>query len=1049
MTAEPDSRFSARAAIRSAWLADETSYVEKLVPMAEMPPEATSQVMRFAQKLISLSREKFFSHGGLDAFLQEYDLSSQEGVTLMCLAEALLRIPDKETANRLIQDKLSNADWSTHLGASHSLFVNASTWGLMLTGQVVSFDEDSHDLKKFFKRLANRSGEPLIRLALKEAMQIMARQFVMGKTIDEAISRARSSYGQQCLFSFDMLGEAAVTYEDAEGYFERYRESISEIADRYPPSEEDFSLPVERPGISIKLSALHPRLEITQRRRVLKEIIPKVKQLCLLAMDANIGVTLDAEESAVLELQLDVFESLFAQPEFADWSGLGIAVQAYQKRAYPLIQWLAALAEEHNKMIMVRLVKGAYWDTEIKQAQLMGLESYPVFTRKVNTDISYLACTRLLSEHTSLLYPQFATHNAFTLAAVSEIMQHKGLYEFQRLHGMGDSVFAALLDGDGTSFPVRVYAPVGSHQSLLPYLVRRLLENGANTSFLNRFADRETDIAELIRPPVETLRRLEQIPHPEIPLPPALYGESRRNAKGYNLDNPDSCQAFEDAALAPIDYDASCLVDGEALGERPCTVTNPADPDERLGCYLQANDEITQAACAAALAARPQWQATGVAQRCEYLENLAVLIEQHDSQLAALIVKEGGRCIHDALAEIREAVDYCRYYAQQATELFAQSRRLTGPTGELNELSWHGCGVFLCISPWNFPLAIFLGQITAALAAGNTVIAKPARQSSLTAWYAVRLCHQAGIPPSVLQLLLGSGAGIARTLLDEPALAGIAFTGSTETASLLQRRLADRPGPILPLIAETGGQNAMIADSSALLEQLVKDVVTSAFNSAGQRCSALRVLFVQQEIADRFCEMLCGAIDTLAIGNPAQISTDIGPVIDRDAQQKLQQHIELMREQGRMIHQQRLPATLDAGCFVPPTVFEIEDIGQLKHEVFGPILHLIRFEAGQLDEVVDAINSTGYGLTLGIHSRIETAVRQILARAKAGNIYVNRNMIGALVGVQPFGGEGLSGTGPKAGGPNYLQAFAIERTLSINTTAIGGNTSLMSLKESS
>ncbi len=1046
MTAELDSKFSARAAIRSAWLADETSYVEKLVPMAEMPPQATSQVMRFAQKLISVSREKFFRQGGLDAFLQEYDLSSQEGVTLMCLAEALLRIPDNDTANRLIQDKLASADWSTHLGASHSLFVNASTWGLMLTGQVVSFDEDAHDLKKFFKRLANRSGEPLIRLALKEAMQIMARQFVMGKTIEEAISRAKSHYGQHCLFSFDMLGEAAVTNQDAENYFDRYRESITEIASRYPPSEEDFSLPVERPGVSIKLSALHPRLEITQRQRVLKEIMPKVKQLCLLAMDANIGITLDAEESGLLELQLDIFESLFAQPEFADWSGLGIAVQAYQKRAYPLIQWLAGLAEEHNKMIMVRLVKGAYWDTEIKHAQLAGLESYPVFTRKVCTDISYLACTRLLSEHTSLLYPQFATHNAFTLAAVSEIMQNKGLYEFQRLHGMGDSVFAALLDND-TSFPVRVYAPVGSHQSLLPYLVRRLLENGANTSFLNRFADREADIADLIRPPVETLRKLDQVPHPDIPLPPALYGETRLNAKGYNLDNPDSCQAFEQAALAPLDYAASCLVDGEELGERPCTVTNPANTDEHLGSYLQANDTITTAAYAAALAARPQWQATPVMQRCEYLENLATLIEEHDHQLVTLIVKEGGRCIPDALAEIREAVDYCRYYAQQARALFAQSSRLTGPTGEINELSWHGRGVFLCLSPWNFPLAIFLGQLSAALVAGNTVIAKPARQTSLTAWYTVRLCHQAGFPPSVLQLLLGSGAGIARSLLAQDALAGIAFTGSTETAALLQRQLANRPGAILPFIAETGGQNAMIADSSALLEQLVKDVISSAFNSAGQRCSALRVLFLQQEISERFCEMLRGAIATLTIGDPALISTDIGPVIDQQARQRLQQHIELMSEKAEVIHHGKLPATLPPGHFIPPTVFEIEEIGQLQEEIFGPVLHLVRFEAGQLDEVVDAINNTGYGLTLGIHSRIETVIRQVLNRARVGNIYVNRNMIGALVGVQPFGGEGLSGTGPKAGGPNYLQAFAVERALSVNTTAIGGNTSLMSLKE--
>jgi len=1047
MSAASGSQPGISASIRPAWLSDELALVEKLIPLAELPADATSRVTRMAQKLVTLSRDLFFQQGGVDAFLQEYNLSSEEGVILMCLAEALLRIPDNNTANRLIQEKLSNADWAKHLGASHSLYVNASSWGLMLTGHIVTLDEESHNLKKFFKKLVSRSGEAVIRLALKEAMHIMAKQFVMGETIKLAIERSQSKEPKTLLYSYDMLGEAALTQKDADDYFSAYLNAIREIKKQAPPPAESLSLPLERPGISVKLSALHPRFEPAQYSRVINELTPRLIKLAKMAMAADIGLTIDAEESSLLELQLQLFEKIFTHPDFRHWSGLGLAVQAYQKRALPVLEHLAGLAKHYGKLVMIRLVKGAYWDTEIKRAQEAGLESYPVFTRKVSTDISYLACAHYIRNNLDRIYPQFATHNIYTIAAVIEIMGNKGLYEFQRLHGMGNAIFQALNSSEATALPVRVYAPVGNYENLLPYLVRRLLENGANTSFLNRFANRESNIDALIQPPVETIRTYEQIVHPDIPLPAEMFGQQRRNSQGYNLDDPALCASMEKLICKTNKIRAHCLINGKSAGSNPDNIYNPANVDELIGSVTTIDADSVAISYKSALAARIEWQLTGANERADILDRMADLLEKNVADLLWLIVKEGGKCIKDALAEIREAVDFCRYYALQTRTHFSNSTRLPGPTGESNELSWHSRGVFICISPWNFPLAIFLGQIAAALAAGNTVIAKPASQGALTAYKTVQLFYQAGIPGNVLHLLNGDATVIGKELFAARQLGGAAFTGSIKTARIIQSQLSQRPGAMLPLIAETGGQNTMIVDSSALLEQVVQDTITSAFNSAGQRCSALRVLYIQREIADNLIDMLSGAMDELCVGDPAIIATDMGPLISVTALKNIKTHNDMMNQTARNIHRNERKNLPLGGHYLWPQAFEIHSISQLTHEVFGPVLHIIRYDINKLEQVIDAINGTGYGLTLGIHSRIESVVRQILRRIRVGNIYINRNMIGAQVGVQPFGGEGLSGTGPKAGGPNYLQRFAIERSLSNNISAIGGNTHLMSLDD--
>jgi RHH-type transcriptional regulator, proline utilization regulon repressor / proline dehydrogenase / delta 1-pyrroline-5-carboxylate dehydrogenase len=1040
-----------RAAIRDAHRLDEAAADQCILAAAELPAEAQDRIAATARRLVEAVRRERLGKGGLDAFLHEYALSSPEGIALMCLAEALLRIPDADTVDRLIRDKIAAADWEGHLGHSGSLFVNASTWALMLTGRLLRPDRNEHDLGSTLRRFIARSSEPVWRQAVTGAMRILAGQFVMGRTIGEALERAAEAERHGYRHSFDMLGEAARTTEDAERYRAAYEGAIAAIG------AAAAGRPVEEaPGISVKLSALHPRYEMAQRERVMHELLPSLLGLAQRARAAGIGFTIDAEEADRLELSLDLVEALALAPELAGWDGLGLAVQAYQKRALPLVDWLADLAGRGRRRLMVRLVKGAYWDSEIKRAQERGLDNYPVFTRKVATDVSYLACAKRLLAAGNAFYPQFATHNAQTVAAVLEMAGDRTDWEFQRLHGMGEALYGEIVGADkpglGAGRPCRVYAPVGSHEDLLAYLVRRLLENGANTSFVNRIVDEAEPIGEIVADPVAGLARVEPKPHPRIPLPADLYRPERRNSQGIELTDPRSLAALQAelaAAARPLSDTARAgpIVGGIEHAGAGKPVFDPSNRRRRIGRVAAAQpDQIEQALSRAARAA-PSWDATPAASRAAVLERAADLYGQHRAALLALIVREGGRTIPAALSEVREASDFLRYYAARARADFAAPEPLPGPTGERNLLALHGRGVFACISPWNFPLAIFTGQIAAALAAGNTVVAKPAEQTPLVAAAALRLLLAAGVPGDALHLLPGPGESVGAALVGDPRVAGIAFTGSTETARAINLALAKRGGPIVPLIAETGGQNAMIVDSSALPEQVVADVLTSAFDSAGQRCSALRLLYLQEDVADRMLPMLAGAMAELRIGDPALLATDVGPVIDDEARRTLEGHAERMQREGRLIYRCPLPPGTDQGSFFAPRAYEIDSARRLEREVFGPILHVIRWPADRLDPVLDEIAATGYGLTLGINTRIDDTVGHVLGRLGVGNAYVNRNMIGAVVGVQPFGGERLSGTGPKAGGPRYLHRFATERTVSVDTTAAGGNASLLSLEE--
>lgn len=1040
-----------RHAINDAFLADETECVSALLPLARLADAATQRVAQRARRLVTHVREKRLSLGGIDAFMHEYDLTSQEGVSLMCLAEALLRIPDSATADQLIQDKLVNADWGQHLGQSNSLFVNASTWGLMLTGRIVKFDhKEVENIGSLLGRIVARSGEPAIRLALRQAMRIIGRQFVMGQTIEEAIARSQEAENEGNHFSFDMLGEAALSRQDAQRYFRAYADAIKSLS-ALPGRGKDI---YANAGISIKLSALHPRYEFSQRARVMRELLPDLLALALLAQKGGVSLTIDAEEAERLDLSLDLFEQMCRNSALAGWNGLGLAVQAYQKRALPVIRWLAELARDTDQQIAIRLVKGAYWDVEIKRAQERGLAGYPVFTRKAATDVSYLACARGIFDAGDCFYPQFATHNAHTVASIIEMAGDRARFEFQRLHGMGEVLYTGLADDAlgipcRVPVPLRVYAPVGSHEALLPYLVRRLLENGANTSFVNRIVDEATPIDKVIADPVQEIEALQRIPHPHIPLPQDLYGNERRNSAGTNLHDGHALQLLAGQMEEAMNHQwqACPLVNGEQISGMASEITDPGSRRRCIGHVVMADDVAIDRALDGANRAFAQWSMTAVEERSAYLERAADLLYEHHAELLALCVREGGRTISDAVAEVREAIDFCRYYAQLARELMASPRLLIGPAGERNTLSWAGRGVFACISPWNFPLAIFTGQIAAALVTGNTVIAKPAHQTPLVAALVVKLLHEAGIPGEVLQFLPGSGVEAGMRLVEDQRVCGVAFTGSTATAHTINQALARRQGAIPVLIAETGGQNCMIVDSSALPEQVVTDVVQSAFNSAGQRCSALRVLFLQREIAPRIFELLGGAMAELTIGDPALLSTDIGPVIDGHALDQLIQHVARMDKIGQLRYEAALPPGLAQGNFLAPRVYEIDDLPRLEGEVFGPILHVITYSSSRLDAVIEAINNAGYGLTLGIHSRIEEKAQYIQSQARVGNVYVNRNMIGATVGVQPFGGERLSGTGPKAGGPHYLYRFATERTLTVNLTAVGGDASLLLLDE--
>jgi len=1045
--ADSPAQCSYRQRISQLYHADESEVVARLLAEAELGSEAAERVAQAAASLVRRVRKRKDEQGALEAFMQEYDLSSEEGVVLMCLAEALLRIPDADTAEALIADKLSGADWESHLGKSNSVFVNASTWGLMLTGKLVRLGEgSSRSIGKTLGRMVNRSGEPVIRQAIRQAMRIMGFQYVMGRDIGEALDRADKRGNRIYRHSYDMLGEAALTQADADRYFESYQSGMRAIGARRG-DDDIFSAP----SISVKLSALHPRYEFGQRERVLQELVPRLKELALLARQQDVALTVDAEEADRLMLSLDVFAAVLRDKSLDGWDGLGLAIQTYLKMCEGVIDFLTDLARETGHRLPVRLVKGAYWDTEIKHAQVEGFGGYPVFTRKANTDVSYIACARRVLARRREFYPQFATHNAHTIAIITELAGDRLDYEFQRLHGMGEDLYGEVMSNPGFNHACRVYAPVGSHEDLLPYLVRRLLENGSNTSFVNRIVDEKLPVEAVAEDPIERVRTSRPAAHPSIPLPVALYGERRRNSMGVNLAGEDEWPrlARRMGPWAEASWQAGPLL-AEAAKDIPAgdlhDVSNPSVGGGTVGQVRFVSAEQVKAALSAAYDFHPEWDATPATERAAMLERAADLFEENLPEFLALLGREAGRTLDDGVAEVREAADFLRYYALQAREQFAQPRRLPGPTGERNQVSLHGRGVFACISPWNFPLAIFTGQVSAALVSGNTVLAKPADPTPLVAYRAVELLHEAGIPRAALQFLPGPGREIGAILNSDPRLAGVALTGSTATARVINRTLAERDAPLACLVAETGGQNAMLVDSSALPEQVVKDVITSAFHSAGQRCSALRVLYLQSDIADKVLEMLAGAMREMVLGDPRWLSTDVGPVISEHARQELLQHTQRMDRDARLIARAPLDDTL-SGYFFAPVAYEIDSITQLEDEVFGPVLHVVRYNSGDLDKVIADINGTGFGLTLGVHSRIDRVQRHVASQARVGNCYVNRSMIGAVVGVQPFGGEGLSGTGPKAGGPHYLLRFATERTLTINTAAVGGNAGLLAMED--
>jgi RHH-type proline utilization regulon transcriptional repressor/proline dehydrogenase/delta 1-pyrroline-5-carboxylate dehydrogenase len=900
----------------------------------------------------------------------------------------------------------------------------------------------------YLGRLVSRSGEPIIRQAMRHAMRIMGRQFVLGRTIGEALAEAEAWAERGYRFSFDMLGEAAVTMADADRYFDAYAKAIAAVAGADLWAGERGRPIAARPSISVKLSALHPRYEARRQGEVTAFLVERLAELVGACRDGEVGLTIDAEEQDRLDLGLGVVAALFDHEAAAGWGGLGLAVQAYGRRGRAVIDWIAAGARASGRRVPVRLVKGAYWDTEIKRAQVAGLGTYPVFTRKASTDVAYLACARAMLDGREVIDPQFATHNAQSVASIlTRNGGAKGL-EFQRLHGMGQALYAHVSEGGRIAAPCRVYAPVGSHEDLLAYLVRRLLENGANTSFVNRLADDEAPIREIVADPVATVRAWNSVPHPRIPSPPSLFRPDRANSAGILLTEPEVREPLV-ARLAghlAAPLAAGPIVAGEMRTPGDGTaVTSPQDRSRVVGAVHQSTAADIDQALASAAGAFAAWDRRGGAARAEVLERAADLYEKQRERLMAVIIAEAGKTLDTALGDVREAADFLRYYAARAREDFDAPRALPGPTGEANQVSLRGRGVFACISPWNFPIAIFTGQIAGALAAGNAVVAKPAEQTPLVAALAVGLLHRAGVPAEALHLLPGDGAGVGGALVSDSRIAGIAFTGGTETARAINRGLAARPGPIVPLIAETGGLNAMIVDSTALPEQAVRDAVASAFDSAGQRCSALRVLCLQQEIAPRILELLAGAMAELRIGDPMDYATDIGPVIDEEARAALEEHKVAMRRTAKVICELDLPEAAGRGTFVAPAAYEIDRPGAVSREVFGPILHVLRYRADRLGELVGAINGWGYGLTLGVHSRIEGTAAEVAAAARVGNVYVNRNQIGAVVGAQPFGGEGLSGTGPKAGGPHYLHRFATERVVSTDTTASGGNASLLSL----
>ena len=1033
-------------AISANYAVDEAAYLTELLQLADPGAAGIEAISAKARHLIEDVRSRDNAEDTLDALLRQYSLDTHEGLMLMCLAEALLRVPDAATADALIRDKLNAAEWERHLGQSDNVLVNFAAWGLVMTGKVVDPETADGRPKNILGRLIKRSGEPVIRAAMNQAMKLMGKQFVLGRSISEALKNGRPQREQGYTYSFDMLGEAALTAGDAEKYMNDYRKAIDTVG------KEPQVGHGPRPSISIKLSALHPRYEVAQRERVLSELFANVRELAIRARALDVGIAVDAEEADRLELSLELYEKLMRDPAIAGWGEFGLVVQAYSKRCLPVLVWLTLLGKELGARMPLRLVKGAYWDSEIKQCQVQGALGYPVFTRKEGTDTSYLACARyLLSEHTrGVIYPQFASHNAHTVTCILSMADAARAesgevrdFEFQRLHGMGDALYDTVLEQHGRN--VRIYAPVGAHKDLLPYLVRRLLENGANSSFVHQLVDPSVPVESLIDHPVTQLRTFNTLGNDRIPLPLALFGAERKNSQGINMNIQSQWADLEADFNANLGktWQATPVINGQKLTGAAQDVRCPYDLGKVVGSVQFASAEQAATALDVLSAAWPRWNATPVDDRASILDRVADLMETHRAELMALCTLEAGKSLQDGIDEVREAVDFCRYYAQQA-RLRLGREELQGPTGERNELFHEGRGIFACVSPWNFPLAIYLGQISAALVAGNCVLAKPAEQTSLIAARAADLLFEAGLPKDVFALLPGDGATLGGVFCRDARVAGVCFTGSTDTARIINRQLADKPGPIAALIAETGGQNAMIVDSTALPEQVVKDAVASAFTSAGQRCSALRVLYVQDDIAERVLDLLKGAMAQLNVGPTHQRVSDVGPVIDEEAKSGLLAHIAQLKGEGKLIAEATLPDGLN-GHFIAPVAFEIAGIHELKKEHFGPVLHVVRFQAADLEKVVAAINATGYGLTLGVHSRNEETAQRIEALARVGNLYVNRNQIGAVVGVQPFGGCGLSGTGPKAGGPSYLLRFANERTTSTNTTAVGGNASLLSL----
>ena len=992
-----------RQAVTDAYRRDEIEAVQDMLQRAQMTDEERNAASELARRLVTQVRSSRTKASGVDALMHEFSLSSEEGVALMCLAEALLRIPDNATRDRLIADKISEGNWKSHLNNSPSLFVNAAAWGLLITGKLTT-NTSEKNMGSALSRMISKGGAPLIRQGVNYAMRLLGKQFVTGQTIEEALQNGKEREKMGYRFSFDMLGEAAYTEEDANRYYNDYVQAIHAIG-----KDAAGQGVYEGNGISVKLSAIHPRYSRAQHERVMSELLPRLKELFLLGKKYDIGINIDAEEANRLELSLDLMEALVSDPDLAGYKGIGFVVQAYQKRCPFVIDYLIDLARRNNQKLMIRLVKGAYWDSEVKWAQVDGMDGYPTYTRKVHTDISYLACARKLLDAQDAVFPQFATHNAYTLGAIYQMGKGKD-FEHQCLHGMGETLYDQVVGPQNLGRRVRVYAPVGTHETLLAYLVRRLLENGANSSFVNQIVDENISIDHLIKSPFDTIAEQGIHLHPALPLPRNLYGKDRLNSQGVDFSNETVLQNLQEKLnqASSEDFHAASIVNGEArnVGEAQ-PVRNPADHNDVVGTVSFADAALAQEAIGAAVAALPEWSAKPASERADCLRRFADLLEQHTPALMMLAVREAGKTLNNAVAEVREAVDFCRYYANEAENTLPKDAKAVG--------------AIVAISPWNFPLAIFTGEVVAALAAGNTVIAKPAEQTSLIATYAVSLMHQAGIPTSALQLVLGAG-DVGSALTGDARIGGVIFTGSTEVARLINKALSKRDdNPVL--IAETGGQNAMIVDSTALPEQVCLDVLNSAFDSAGQRCSALRILCVQEDVADKMVNIIKGAMDELVVGKPTQLTTDIGPVIDAEAQQNLLAHINRMKGIAKAYHEVKTAADVDSNnsTFVRPILFELNNLNELQREVFGPVLHVIRYRASELDQLIDQINAKGYALTSGVHSRIEGTVEHVRDRIEAGNIYVNRNIVGAVVGVQPFGGHGLSGTGPKAGGPFYLQ----------------------------